>query len=655
MLCATVNLILGLLAATAFATSPAVILLPQQMQLRPGVFTLCQPQPLADAPAHPLTRILVDPASQESGQYLAALLLKSTGQQFLVGPASGTLPIRAAILLTTVNANTNLGTEGYELTVAPDSIVVRAPAAAGVFYGVQSLLQLLPPEVFASQPVHGVRWTIPCVYIQDQPRFPWRGWMLDVSRHFFNKQEIKLLLDAMALHKLNTFHWHLVDDNGWRIEILKYPLLTQTGAWRTGIGWSLNPRASLAWNASGQYGGYYTQADIREVVAYAQQRHITIVPEIEMPGHSGAVLSAYPQYGPPGANIYSPAVAMPFLQDVLTEVMGLFPGKYIHTGGDEVDGSSWTTYGPDIAKMKELGIDPASGTSQYQHWFSGQIANFLQSKRRAMIGWSEIEYGGVLPNAALMDWLDNETVAAAQAGQYVVRSPNGNCYFDYYERTGVTWSLEPPAIGGNVPLSTVYAFEPVPSNLASQYTRYILGAQANTWCEYIPSLLNVEFKSYPRLCAMAELAWTPAASKNYTDFTNRLVLGQQRLAQMGVNYNRGAVPQIGAWTPDQTPTNYTTFQWDVTTNVTAAGEIDVSFCYTTGTNGLNIAWTALLENGTEIDRDTHSGTAAASANDPVYVLRLPVRKTGAAYLIRASVQGSGGTNSTGNVYLPNWD
>ncbi len=643
-------------AVTATAGAPALIPQPVQMQLRPGVFTLGSAPPLAGVAVASQVRIYADAGARETGQYLAALLGRSTGLRFAVLPAADAGPVRNGILLTSSNAVASLGAEGYELTVAPDAVVIRAPAGAGVFYGVQSLLQLLPPEVFAAQPAGGVAWTVPCVYIQDQPRFPWRGWMLDVSRHFFDKQEVKQTLDALALHKLNVFHWHLVDDNGWRIEILKYPLLTLTGGWRSsGMGWNLNPRSSSAWNGAGLYGGFYTQADIREVVAYAAQRHITIVPEIEMPGHSGAAMSAYPQFGPSGASIYSPALAIPFLEDVLTEVMGLFPGRFIHIGGDEVNGSPWTTSAPDIALMQSLGINPTNGTSAYQHWFSGQIANFLQANGRTMIGWSEIEYGGVLPNSGVTDWLNNESVAAAQAGQPVVRCPTGNCYLDYYENPAAAWSSEPPAIGGNVPLSTVYNFEPMPSGLTGSVTNNILGAQGCQWCEYVPSLLNVQFKSFPRLLALAELTWTPAALKDFTSFTNRLAADELRLAQMGVNYNHYAVPTAGMWAPSNTPAAYAPLSWDITTNVAAAGEIDASFSYTAGTNSLLIAWAALLENGAEIDRDTHAGTAGTSTSKASYVLRLPARKAGAAYTLRVSVQGSGGTNSAGTVYLPNWD
>ena len=673
-----VGLLLPWLTLTAVAGTPALIPLPQQMQVRPGIFTLCLAQPVPGVPGHATTKILVDDASLQTGQYLTALLFKSTGYEFQVGANGGASAVKGAILLTTVNANTSLGAEGYELTVAPDSVVIRAPAPAGVFYGVQSLLQLLPPEALALRPARNVQWTLPCVYIQDQPRFPWRGWMLDSVRHFFNKDEVKQMLDAMAINKLNMFHWHLDDDAGWRVEIQKWPLLTQVGAWRTNILFGLNPRASTAWRTdgtNGNYGGYYTQAEVREIVAYAAQRHITIVPEIEMPGHSTAAIKAYPQFacGCPTCANSTPSIditnsnasgvfcaarpeTMSFLQDVLTEVMGLFPGPYIHIGGDEVNFGNWQKHSLDQALVNTLGL---SSMQQYQGYFTQQIANWIKSRGRTMIGWSEILNGGLVTNAMLMDWITGTGSRALQAAtnqEFVVMTPSTICYLNKYENSNVIWSNEPPGAAGSVPLTSVYSFEPVPAGLPAAYTNYILGPQGNLWAEYIPSLLNMEFKAYPRLCALAEVGWTSAALKNYTDFTNRLVVHKQRLTQLGVNYNRSAEPpQLGAWAPAQTPATYATRTWNITASVTAPGEIDVSFCWKTNANGLDIAWAAVLENGVEIDRDTHAGFTGVTPTRPAYVLRLPTWRAGAKYTLAASVQGRGGTNSTGVVYRPNWD
>jgi hexosaminidase len=506
--------------------------------------------------------------------------------------------------------------------------------------------------------------------------------MLDVARHFFDKQEVERVLDAMALHKLNTFHWHLVDDQGWRIQILAYPLLTQTGAWRTSMDYGQNPSASTAYNVYGQYGGYYTQDDIREVVAYARQRHITIVPEIELPAHCTSGLASYPQYGCGnsgssynmdsinyGISLYSLAGpgCWSFFTGVLTEVMGLFPGQYIHCGGDEVTATGdrqWTTYSYDRAQMQALGINPdASGSASiiaYQHWFSTNLAAFLRSNGRTMVGWSEFEAGGTVTNAVLMDWGtggSSYAVATAQAGQSVVMSPNSSCYVNYCETT--TLSTEPRFIVGGNPaylsVQTVYNLEPVPTSLPSQYAQYILGAQCNLWTEYVPSPENVEFKLFPRLSAMAEVTWTPAASKNYTDFTNRLLALKQRLTQMGINFNHEAVTQIGSWT-GPVSTSATTVDYNITPYVTKAGEIDVSFYYTSGANGLNIYSAALLENGVQIDIDTYTGFAGLAYNNlPYYVLHLPWFHPGSTYTIRASIAAVGGTASNGTVYLTNWN
>ncbi|MDB6125352.1 MAG: Beta-N-acetylhexosaminidase [Pedosphaera sp.] len=661
-------------AVTVFATPPALVPLPQQMQVQTGTFTLCPAQLILGAPAPAVTKILVDGASRETGEYLAAQLFRSTGYRFQIATNSGVAPVAEAILLTTNSALASLGAEGYELTVATNSVVIRAPASAGVFYGVQSLLQLLPPEIFSPRPVVGVPWTIPCVYIQDAPRFPWRGWMLDSVRHFFNKDEVKQFLDAMALHKLNMFHWHLDDDAGWRIEILKWPLLTQVGAWRTDVNFGLNPRSSTAYGDDGRYGGFYTQADIREIVAYAAQRHITIVPEIEMPGHSSAALRAYPQFGcgcttcarPPGSlditnsnpgGVFCAArpETMAFLQDVLTEVIDLFPGPYVHIGGDEVSFYNWQQHSLDQQLMSSLGI---TSMQQYQGYFTQQIANWIKSRGRTMIGWSEIMNGGLVTNAVVMDWITGSGSAqqAAANQQYAIMTPTSACYINFVENPSMTWSNEPPSQSGTVKLSTAYNFEPVPASLPAAYTNYILGAQGNSWGEFIPSRLNMEFKMFPRLCALAEVNWTSPELKDFTNFTNRLVIHKQRLTQMGVNYNRSMEPpQIAAWAQTQISTSYSVLSWDITSSVTTAGEIDLSFCWKTGAHGLDIAWAALLENGVELDRDTHAGFTGATPVKPAYVLRLPARKPGAIYTLQAFVAGRGGTNSNGIVYRPNWD
>jgi hexosaminidase len=668
--------VLCLLFAKSSSAAPALVPLPQiVIQTNAGSFTLCPPQVIPGAPVPSPTPILVDAAGRETAEFLAMTLFKSTGYRFQISTNSGQVAVPQAILLMTNSALTNLGGEGYELSIQTNSVVIRAPTSAGLFYGVQTLLQLLPPEIYSAIPVTGVPWTASCIYIQDWPRFSWRGWMLDSVRHFFNKDEVKQFIDTMAMHKLNMFHWHLDDDSGWRIQILKYPLLTQVSAWRTNIMFGLNPRSTAAWDDTGtNYGGFYTQSDIREIVAYAGQRHITIVPEIEMPGHSTAPLAAYPQFScgcascsnnPHSLNVtsYVGGVFCParpetisFLHDVLTEVMGLFPGPYIHIGGDEVDFRNWNRHSLDQALTNSLGI---SSMQQYQGYFAQNMANWIKSQGRTMIGWSEIMNGGIVTNTALMDWQNGTLSRALQAAtnqEYVVMTPSAICYINKYENGSDIWSNEPPAQSGVVPLSLVYNFEPIPTNLPPAYTNYILGAQGNSWTEYIPSLLNMEFKMFPRLSALAEVNWTSASLKNYTSFTNRLVIHNQRLANAGANYNPLAVPPtIGTWAPAQMSTNYFTLTWNITWNVTQAGEVDVSFCWKSGAHGLDIAWAALLENGLEIDRDTHAGFTGAGPVKPAYILHLRALRPGATYTLAASVASRGGTDSTGIVYRTNWN
>jgi hexosaminidase len=473
-----------------------------------------------------------------------AQLRQSTGYKFKVVEIKKDA-VKGDILITTANAKSSLGAEGYELAVTPDSVVIRAPEQAGGFYGVQTLLQLLPPEVFAAKPVKGVEWTMPCVQIEDQPRFQWRGMLLDVSRHFFSKADVEKILDTLALHKLNTFHWHLTDSAGWRIEIKKYPRLTEVGAWRKdSVGWELDPKSSTAYGPAGRYGGFYTQADIREVVAYAAARHITIVPEIDMPAHAGSALIAYPEFmcsDDPGASVYCAGKeeTFEFLKNVLAEVVELFPGKYIHIGGDEVPKGPWQRDATCQALMKREGL---KNEEELQSWFIRRIEKMVHAHGKTLIGWSEILQGGLAQNAVVMDWIGGAE-AAASAGHDVVMTPEKTCYFDYCQSTN--FALEPPSIGGYLPLDQVYAFEPIPEKLESQFHSHILGAQGNLWTEYISSLKHLEYMMFPRLSALAEVTWSPKAARNWDDFNRRLKTDELRLDQLGVNYRNSALGNGG--------------------------------------------------------------------------------------------------------------
>ncbi len=684
------------LAAVPTFGAPSIIPLPVTMQTRPGVFTLGPNVASPNSNSRATRKIFVDAGSAQTGQYLAMMLSRSTGYQFSIVTNNAVGPVHNVILLTTVNALGTLGSEGYELTVAPDSVVIRAPQQAGMFWGVQSLLQLFPPQILSPQPVSSVAWTAPCVYIQDYPRFAYRGVMLDVARHFVDKQEIEKILDGLVLHKINQFHWHLNDDHGWRLEIKSYPLLTgdglttNSGAFRTGIDYGLPPRSSTAWNSAGRYGGYYTQEDVKEVVAYATQRHINIVPEMEFPAHCSAALWSYAEFGCGNAasaynmdsivyskTLFSIANSWTFFTNVLTEVCNLFPSQYIHCGGDEViatGDTQWTTYGPDAALMTSLGISTSGGQParrQYQRYLTTNLVAFLQSKGRTMGGWSEIEDSQIVNGALLYEWETDQAAAAAAAGNAVVMCPNG---INYYEVSSTqtnpyATNVEPYFIVGGNPsyktVSTVYNYDPVASSGAvGTATNNIIGGQLNLWTENVPSPMNVEYKMFPRMCAQAEATWTPLAQKGLSGFTTRLVTDEQRLGQMGLNYNRENIPLIGTWGPTIS-TSGTSATYDITSNVTKAGEIDISFVYQSGNNAATVSNVILFEDGVQIDTDSHSGRAGANFPNgfvqsstlilPYYIFHLKTYHPGSTYTIQCTLTGVGGTASAGNVYMPNWN
>jgi hexosaminidase len=532
------GVVLMAISTRAVAGSPpAVIPAPQKVECGEGTFQLGAN-----------SRILVDRASRETGEYLAERLRASTGYPLkvhIVGNTASEKRNLGNIILTTHDAQAALGAEGYQLSATANEVVIHAPNQAGLFYGVQTLLQLLPAEIFASKPVQGMAWTVPVVQIEDTPRFKWRGLMLDVSRHFFTKAEVKEMLDLMAMQKLNTFHWHLVDDQGWRIEIKKYPRLTEVGAWRNDIGFGLDPKSSTAYGPDGRYGGYYTQADIREIVAYAASRHITIVPEIEMPGHSAAALTSYPEFSCTGGPFTTDAGGkmgiycagndgtFEFLQNVLTEVMELFPGKYIHIGGDEVEKEYWAKCPKCQARMEKEGLKTVH---ELQSYFIRRMETFINAHSRTLIGWTEIREGGLAKNAVVMDWIGG-AVESARDGHDVVMSPTRYCYLDHYQSTNHT--TEPHAIGDYLPLSRVYAFEPVPAKLDATYDSHILGAQGNLWTEYVGSFKHAQYMIFPRMCAMAEVTWSPAGTRDWAGFCRRLAAQELRFDQVGINYRKG--------------------------------------------------------------------------------------------------------------------
>ena len=490
------------------------------------------------------TVIYADAATADIARRFAASLAPATGLSVPVrlgGPgATGIALVRNARL-------TRLGAEGYELSVTPRLITVRAAERAGLFYGLQSVKQLLPPAIFREARVDSVAWTVPAVRIVDRPRFAWRGAHLDVGRHFMPKEFVKKYIDLLALQKMNSFHWHLTEDQGWRIEIRKYPRLTSVGGWRTQTIVGRQPGGdSTTWQYDGQrHGGFYTQDDVREIVAYARDRFVNVVPEIEMPGHALAAIAAYPQLGVTGqpadvgmrwgvyANILNAEEStISFMQDVLTEVMALFPSKFIHVGGDEADKSLWKASPRIQERIKELGL---KDEHELQSWFIRRMDEFLTKAGRRLIGWDEILEGGLAPGATVMSWRGTEGgIEAARAGHDVVMAPTSHTYFDYFQSRNTAG--EPLAFGGFIPLEMVYAFEPIPSELEPQFQKHVLGAQGQLWTEYMKTPKHVEYMAFPRLTALAEVLWSQPSRRNYRDFVDRLEEHLRRLSVLDVNY-----------------------------------------------------------------------------------------------------------------------
>src|SRR5213594_4294642 len=466
-------------------------------------------------------------------------------------PASGfPLPISSSakgsrITLALDASLASLGDEGYRLIASAEEITIRAPKSGGVLRGSQTLRQLLPPEIFRRAPVTGATWTIPAVEIEDRPRFGWRGSHLDVGRHFMPKEFVLKHIDLLALHKLNIFHWHLTEDQGWRIEIKKYPRLTEVGAWRKDS--MTAPRTkdpALRKFAGKPHGGFYTQDDVREVVRYAAERGIVVLPEIEMPGHAMAAIAAYPELGNTGKPIevltYSGITdhvlgvtdnVLRFFEDVFDEVLELFPSKFIHVGGDECPKTEWRQTPSAQERMKKEGL---KNEDELQSWFIRHFDSWLTKRGRRLVGWDEILEGGLAQGATVMSWRGEEGgIAAAKAGHDVVMAPQKPTYLDHSQTELAT---EPQGIGGHNSLEDVYRYEPIPAELNANEAKHVLGSQGQVWTEYMPDPKRVEYMAWPRLVALAEVLWSPGETRNWAGFQKRLATHLERLAILDVTY-----------------------------------------------------------------------------------------------------------------------
>ena len=532
----TLALCMSLLGANAQVADYNVVPLPQNVTAQKGKAFALTPQ----------TTIVYsgnDQAMKDNANFLAEYIQVITGFK----PNVSTQKVKGTnTILLTLNPKV-AGNEAYTLTVNDKQVTIAGSTAAGVFYGVQTLRKSLPiSETNPKTPQNLQEVSLPAVQISDSPLFGYRGVMLDCSRHFFSVDFIKRYLDILAMHNINTFHWHLSDDQGWRIEIKKYPKLTEIGSKRSGtvVGHNSDVDDNIP------YGGYYTQEDAKEIVRYAKQRHITVIPEIDLPGHTRALLAAYPEMGctqgpyEVGHNwgVYEDVLCLgnekiyPFLQDIIDELIPIFPAPYFHIGGDEAPTTRWQNCDRCKALAQKQGVSP----KHLQGGFTNRLEKYINSKGKKIIGWDEILEGDINPSATIMSWTGvTPGVKAAKAGHDVIFSPGEYAYIDHYQTKEI--HKEPKAIGGYLPVEKVYSFNPLPDTLSVEARKHIIGVQANLWTEYVPYETQAEYMLLPRVAALAEVQWLPVNKKDYDAFHKRLT----RLARLYDRY--GYTYALHAW------------------------------------------------------------------------------------------------------------
>ena len=618
-------------------SSPAYDIVPRPVVLlpAPGEFTITAK-----------TAILYPSGSVEMknmAQYLSDRLFESTGKRLAI--REGSLETNAIVLIFTPGNPENYD-ESYTLGVSASGITIGATKPEGIFQGIQSLRQMLASAGKGTMKV-------PAVIIADGPRYPWRGISFDCARHFVSKEMVKRYIDLLAYHKMNVFHWHLTDDQGWRIEIKKYPKLTTVGAWRDEYGV--------------KHGGFYTQDEAREVVAYAKSRYITVVPEIEMPGHGTAALAAYPELSCTGEqltirpewgvfpNLFCAGKegTFTFLEDVLTEVMAIFPSQYIHIGGDEAAKDNWKTCPLCQKRMKDEGL---ADEEALQGWFSRRMDTFIRSKGRTMIGWDEILAGKPSTTAIVESWRGMQgAVEGAAAGHRIISAPSDQVYFDYppvNEKIQAWWM---PV----VPMETTYAFQATPKELTPEQANAIMGAECAIWTERVREY-ELDYKIFPRLCAFSETVWTPEKTmltpipeelRDWTDFSRRMTTHSARLKAMGVDlFSMSSL--VGNWDSGKVGAIANDVEWNVTKFITKPGYYRFTLRHDTGLNGVKIESAALMRDGREIANDTHPGLTGDKKNeDQNYYFRVNPSDFGKKIVLRARMSADGGADTAGSVLV----
>ncbi len=493
------------------------------------------------------TTIRVFPLTEETklaADFLSNLLANPTGYEFNITESDKV----SSNCITFLIDDSVKNEEGYVLYITPKHMLVKARTAAGLFYAVQSIRQMLPVEVEKAEIINDIKLSLPACKIEDAPRFVYRGMHLDIGRHFFPVEYIKRYIDMIALHKMNTFHWHLTEDQGWRIEIKKYPKLTEVGAFRAQTVKSFKTGEQPSDFNGKRYGGFYTQEEVRDIVSYAKSHFVTIIPEIEMPGHAIAALASYPEYSCTGGpfkvaekwgifeDVYCAGndSVFTFLEDVLSEVVDLFPGEYIHIGGDECPKVRWKKCPKCQKRIKEQDLE---NELELQSYFITRIEKFLLSKGRNIIGWDEILEGGIAPNATIMSWRGEEGGIAASAQKHnVIMTPNLFTYYNYYQTDP---QGEPQAAGRILSLEKAYSYDPMPKDISEEQKKYIIGTQGCLWTEFFPTAELMEYMVYPRMFAMSEVGWTLKEYKDFDNFVTRLEKNRNRYDVIGINYFKG--------------------------------------------------------------------------------------------------------------------
>ncbi len=654
----------------AAGKTPAFVPLPATVEITEGRFKLDD-----------RTFIIAEPALANEANFLAAHLRTASGLPMKVnidedGGRSGTFAATTLHLM----LNSSLPSEGYSLNSGPAAVIIEGGSAAGVFYGVQTFMQALPAAVYGVDPAPKADWSAPCLRIQDAPTTTWRGLMLDSARHFQPKAFLLKFIDAMAAQKLNRLHWHLVDSEGWRLEIKKYPKLTEVtkdapAYFPQEIPTNPTFRAKYKYGYN-HGGGFYTQEDVREIVAYATARHVVIIPEIEFPGHAKIALTAYPEFSttrkvpevrsniaPDLFGVHPAAIA--FLKDVLDETTDLFPGPWIHFGGDEAPKGQWKQSAEIQAKISALGLrmpadpkHPNASEDALQGWLFNEMAAHVAKKGRKAVGWEEIMHGDninrLVKGSVIMPWLSvNNAVKSANSGYGIVFTNVGPFYLDSYQAPGPG---EPSALyGGPFTAQAIHRFDIFPGGVTPENRKNILGAQCQLWSELMPRTDDVEYQAYPRACALAELTWTaPERRKDTEGFMLRLVDHGARLTALGLNHRHVAPPPQAGWSAAFLAAGQ---PWEFPVppafakRVADGEKLSVKFKYTEGGNGLDISAVELLADGKVVATDKHAGFTGGGSRDNTYTLFAPKGVKPEKLTLRVTARGAGGSDSAGDAVL----